>query len=414
MIKTPAAPAKAHALPSVGMAHILRMLFDQADIQPLVDDLSRRLEADPSDAVAVHDMSLLLQGLGQTDQALDVLRGILDHRRDFHVVHGRGTGPHILAFVTAGDFMANTPIDFLLEGSDAVLHLRYVDAATTDLVDLPAHDVAFVAVAESTENQPVLLRLKQLLANWRAPILNNRPEAIANLTRDGVSAMLSAHPRIVAPTTWRADRSLLQQIAADSSRLAELLPDAALPLIVRPVGTHAGGGMEKIEGAAALAAYLAEQPGDRFYVQPFVDYRGADGLFNKQRVVLIDGRPFASHMAMSDHWMVHYLSAGMSGNPDKRAIEARWMATFDEDYAQRHAEAFAALHGMVGLDYFGMDCAELPDGRLLVFELDVAMVVHDMDGEDLYPYKKPAMRRLFDAFLAMVDARREPALAVAV
>ena len=38
-----------------------------------------------------------------------------------------------------------------------------------------------------------------------------------------------------------------------------------------------------------------------------------------------------------------------------------------------------------GLEYVGVDCAELPDGKLLVFEGDTAMVVHDMDPPDLYP-----------------------------
>jgi hypothetical protein len=40
----------------------------------------------------------------------------------------------------------------------------------------------------------------------------------------------------------------------------------------------------------------------------------------------------------------------------------------------------------------------MPDGRLLVFEADVAMIVHDMDSELVFPYKKPAMRKLFRAF----------------
>jgi hypothetical protein len=155
---------------------------------------------------------------------------------------------------------------------------------------------------------------------------------------------------------------------------------------------------------ADLAAYLPTQAADAFYISPFIDYSGPDGRFTKLRIVQIDGRPFASHLAVSDHWIVHYLSAGMAEDPAKRAIEAEWMATFDTDFARRYAPAFAALHAKVGLDYFGYDCAELLDGRLLLFELDVAMVVHDMDSAETYPYKKPAMRKLFDAFLAMVES----------
>jgi hypothetical protein len=98
--------------------------------------------------------------------------------------------------------------------------------------------------------------------------------------------------------------------------------------------------------------------------------------------------------------MVHYLSAGMAEDPARRAEEAAWMASFDTDFAQRHRDAFEALHRRIGLDYFGIDCAEHPDGRLLLFEADVAMIVHDLDPEDVFPYKKPAMRRLFAAFQA--------------
>jgi hypothetical protein len=109
-------------------------------------------------------------------------------------------------------------------------------------------------------------------------------------------------------------------------------------------------------------------------------------------------------MAVSEHWMVHYLNAHMDESEAKRAEEAAMMATFDEGFARRHAEAFAALCTAYPLDYFGVDCAETPDGRLLVFEADVAMIVHAMDSADLYPYKKPAMRRLFDAFVDCLHA----------
>ncbi len=89
--------------------------------------------------------------------------------------------------------------------------------------------------------------------------------------------------------------------------------------------------------------------------------------------------------------MVHYLNAGMLDHADRRAEEAAWMASFDEDCAVRNAEAYDAIAARLGLDYFAIDCAELPDGRLLLFEADVAMIVHSMDGERLFAYKKPTM-----------------------
>ena len=82
------------------------------------------------------------------------------------------------------------------------------------------------------------------------------------------------------------------------------------------------------------------------------------------------------------------------------------MEQFDA-FAARHAAGFAALHQRLGLDYFAIDCAELADGSILVFEADVAMIVHDLDPDELYPYKKPQMRRLFDAFETFLRARAD-------
>jgi hypothetical protein len=49
-----------------------------------------------------------------------------------------------------------------------------------------------------------------------------------------------------------------------------------------------------------------------------------------------------------------------------------------------------------------MDCAQTLDGKLLVFEVDTAMVVHALDSVELFPYKKATMQKLFGAFRQML------------
>jgi hypothetical protein len=39
---------------------------------------------------------------------------------------------------------------------------------------------------------------------------------------------------------------------------------------------------------------------------------------------------------------------------------------------------------------------------LLIFEADVAMIVHSMDPEDIFPCKRPHILKLFEAFRAML------------
>jgi hypothetical protein len=95
----------------------------------------------------------------------------------------------------------------------------------------------------------------------------------------------------------------------------------------------------------------------------------------------------------------------MSDNAAKRLEEETFMRTFDIGFARRHATALAALADRIGLDYFTIDCAENKDGDLLIFEADNTAVVHNMDSPEVFPYKPPQMRRIFEAFAAMLYGR---------
>ncbi|MEO8244905.1 MAG: tetratricopeptide repeat-containing protein [bacterium] len=375
--------------PCLGLSHIIHMAYDGQDLTLLANSLTQRCLAAIPDPGAVFDFATVMQTRGGpvAAEAICMLSRITTRQPSFQIVHGNGSGPRLLALMTQGDFMANTPVDFLLNGSDAVLIQHYVTADTGHL-DLPPHDVAILAVAQSDQTAPVLANLSRLLARHPGPVLNNAA-LIADLTRDHVSALLADEPSILAPRTRRLHRR-------------DLTADLPFPVLLRPIGSHAGEGLGRVAEQGDLSHWLAAHPEPEVYVAPFIDYRGTDRLFTKFRVVLIAGRPFASHRAASDHWMVHYLNAEMWSHADRRAAEADWMASFDTDFAARHAEAFAALHRIFGLDYFGIDCAETADGRLLVFEVDTAMIVHDMDDAAMFPYKKPAMKKLFDGFLRAV------------
>jgi hypothetical protein len=232
------------------------------------------------------------------------------------------------------------------------------------------------------------------------------PRRIASLSRETLWRVLAGAPGVAMPPTVRVEREIVARLTHGDESLGDVLPGAAYPIIIRPVGSHAGHGLEKIDSAGALAAYLEGAPTtDRFYLSPFVGYRSAGGLFRKFRIAVVDGRPFPCHLATADHWMLHYLNAGMEQSAEKRAAEAEWFDTFDSVFAARHRAAFRALHERIGLEYFVIDCAETPAGELLVFEADTAMVVHAMDSPELFPYKRRHVPRVFEAFQAMLRTR---------
>src|SRR5262249_18016613 len=177
------------------------------------------------------------------------------------------------------------------------------------------------ATGEPAEPRAPLEETPRLPPSGPRPVLN-APERIARLSREGASLLLRDAPGMMVPVTERRPRAELLDAAGKRMPME-------FPIIVRPIGSHAGESLARIDGPDGLGAYLEGNPEHVFYVAPFIDYRSKDGRFRKYRVSLIGGRPYACHMGISDHWMIHYLNAGMRESAAKRAEEARFMAEFE-------------------------------------------------------------------------------------
>lgn len=419
--------------PLLGNAALMRLAMSGVDLAPLGQQLLARAAANAQDANALLDMSTLLQLTGNRALALDMqgqALAITTHyqlpARHGQAMHGgedteSAAGAHpppaplrLLVFMTPGDLMSNTPLDCLLEDAPVSLDMIYLAADLPPPAELPEHDLLFIAIGPSAHNAALLAELAIVTENWPRPVIN-RPALILRTLRDQAGLHLRAAPPasgIVMPATRCVPRATLAQIGHGEQALADVLEDGCFPLIARPIDTHAGQGMMKIDRVDDIAAFLAGTAENDFHISRFIDYRSADGLYRKYRVVLIGGQPYACHMGISAHWMIHYLNAGMDASAAKRAEEALFMAEFATQFARRHAAALAAIHQCIPLDYLVIDCAEvLPspqataeDARLLVFEVDTSAVVHAMDDEALYPYKQPQMQKVFTAFRALLTA----------
>jgi hypothetical protein len=405
-------PAEAGPPSVVGLAALARMAFRGADLTPLAKSLAERCQRDPRDAAARMDLSLieLFQGRLQSHAQLQA-EGLALRRIYRHPPAVAAAEPlKVLALAAVGNLMANTPIEFLLENSGVVLDVLFIDAATVLPDVAPPHDVAVVVVSEGDANRPILERLAERLPAWPQPVLN-APERIARLTREGAWRLLGSVPGAYMPVNLRVERAELAKLAGGAALRAEVAPDQRMPIIARPAGLHAGEGLQMLDGGQAIGAYLAERPEAEFVIAPFVDYRSEDGLFRKYRVALIDGRPYAVHMAISSRWMIHYLNADMIDNARNRAEEAAFMRGFDAGFGARHGAALCEIARRCGLDYLQLDCGETRDGRLLIFEVGTAMLVHSMDPESVFPYKAEPMNKLFGAFEEMLRARARAARA---
>jgi hypothetical protein len=408
------AAGRQHPPTLIGLARLTKMAFDGASLAPLRSMLVKRVHENPGDAAAFLDLSFIahLQGRSNLQQILQA--HALELERVYRKPPETTTGDPIrlLAFVAPGDFMANMPVEFMIEGASISLEIVYLRGEQLIPQSLPEHDVALVAVSESSKNRSLLRALGPIARAWPRPVVN-APDRIARLSRDGTWALLRSAPDIAIPKSARIDRVHLDDIARATLSVETVLDGSGFPIIARPLDSHSGEGLAKLDDPSAVADFLRVRNEGEFYIAPFVDYRSRDGLYRKYRIALIEGRPYACHMAISQHWMIHYFNAEMTTRADRRAEEAHFIATFDEAFAVRHARALRSIAERVGLDYVPVDCGEIGDGRLVVFEVGTNMIVHAMDSPDLFPYKRPQMEKTFRAFHTMLRkaSRRAPGIA---
>ncbi|HEY1504542.1 MAG TPA: hypothetical protein VGF92_09595 [Stellaceae bacterium] len=386
----------------LGIAKLSKLAFDGVDLAPLHSQLLDKYIFEPDNAAALIDLSTIEQFFGNEQAGVARQGEALRLRRVFHSPCSTNTPAlRLLALAAPGDVGNNTPLEFVLEGSDIALSTLYIVPGQPLPDPLPEHDIAIVTACKADGNRAVLAEIERVLPSWPKPVLNH-PEQIAALSHERLHNVMKSVPGLMLPPTVRIDRTTLSEIAAGRAELTTHLSEGAFPLVVRPLDSHAGHGVQKLDDAASLTRYLAERQERGFYLSRFVDYRSPDGLFRKYRIMFIGGKPYACHMAMANEWMLHYFNAGMAESAVKKIEEERFMLGFEHEFAKRHHAALAGIAERVDLDYFGIDCAQTAEGSLLLFEADIAMIVHLMDSPAAFPYKVVQMRKLFADFVAML------------
>lgn len=380
----------------LGLAPFLEISTHGGDLAFVVESLLASANQQQDNPIAWMNLSTALFALGQKELGLTIQKQALQMSRRYTLqCSENSSGPVILLLMADGDLAENTPLDCLLDKGPCRLEIYYpTEDEPLPAEDLPC-DVLMVGLSDTVKNRPVLSAIEKALVNEERPVIN-RPQFIPNVERVRASELLQGVPGLLMPLTHEVSRQNLERYLREVTDQT-VVADCGLPFIVRPVGSHAGRSLQRILSRQDLTKYLDEVTDDAFYVSRYIDYSGSDGLFAKMRVALIDGVAYGSHMAVSEHWMIHYLNAGMYDNAARRERERHFFETFS-DFAQRHRDALQGIYKRCGLDYICIDCAETSDGELLVFEVDHAMVVHAKDPQDLFPYKQPYMRAVREAF----------------
>lgn len=300
----------------------------------------------------------------------------------------------VLALYRPGMFEANTPYDFILDPETTTIHHVYLRDDENDVPDgtaWPTFDLMVNAIAESDAARPALRAAEKVFARYAGPTLNS-PRVVAQMDRESVAARFRDSTLVQAPPIERVSRASL---------VTGSVP--ALPFLIRPLGSQAGIDLAKIGSRADLSAYLDARPASaEFYVTEFVEYKNADGFYRKYRVIFVAGEPFAYHAAISPNWMIHYYNAPMLENAWMRAEEEAFIDDLDAVFPSSLGAGLREIAARFGVEYFGIDCSIAPDGRVLLFEADTAMLVHGTDDPKMFGYKIRGFVAVRDALGALI------------
>lgn len=381
----------------MGLAPFLRASIAGEDLRLVTQRMLQKLADVRRNPKLLMNLSIAAQCLNQKEMGLEFQKEALAIQASYTVPASvQPARLRLLVLVAEGDIQSNTPLECLLEDSDVELIFHFIQAGANMLAGVPAHDLLFVGISDSDASRPLLQALAVALEDWAKPVLNS-PQYVPHTGRDMASDLLQGIAHLLAPPNARVSRTRIAAMASGEISVVQILPGCNFPFIIRPLGSQAGVGLQKIDSAEDVAVYLAGRNESDFFMAPFIDYSDAHGQFRKIRIALIAGEPFVCHMAVSSNWMVHYVNAGMYEEPWKRQEEAQFMNNFPE-FVNRHRSALDAINQRMQLDYLVMDCAETPTGDLLLFEIDHVGVVHAMDTEAIFPYKNAHIEKAKNAF----------------
>ena len=270
----------------------------------------------------------------------------------------RGSGEPLRVLVLSSAVGGNVPLEPVFDDRIFQVLTLFAESYHEDM-PLPAHDVVFSVVGNAELSTRAVDKAEMMMAATNAPAINH-PALVRRTGRVEVADRLRDVPGIVTPRMHLV-------------RKAELRDDRGLgwPLLVRALGFHGGEHFVKVDVPEDLPAAVATLEGDEVLAIEYLDTRNRDGRFRKYRMLAIDGRLYAAHLAISRDWKVHYFSAQHGGLADDE--EGAFLADPQAGVGRDALHALERAAALLALDYAGFDFTLDADGRVVLFEANATM-----------------------------------------
>ena len=295
----------------------------------------------------------------------------------------------------------STPVNYLAGKACYDRHFHCVIPDTpVDIELLRARaDVVFNMICNADDGKDILVHALDLVERLGRPTINH-PRLILDTDREAIARRLADIPDCVVPRTMRVAGSVLLEATSQHE-----FAGFRLPLLVRVAGTHGGDDFDKFDNWDDISDFVSENPKVNYYLIEYVDYRSYDGFFRKYRVIFVDGAILPYHLAIHDDWKVHHFRTDMANQAWMREEEERFLANIGSVFNASNQAALRAIATATKLDYGGVDCGLDRDGRVVVFEANASMLVHD-EKTEIFRYKNQYVLKIKHCFDSMLSRRR--------
>lgn len=252
-------------------------------------------------------------------------------------------------------------------------------------------------ITDPDQNPKVLRYAAELLEGHGGRVIN-RPGDVLRSSRDRMATLLDGIDGLIVPRVARfRGHPNLARRAIESTGLR-------FPAILRAIGTHNG----EISGIVASPDALADMidPKAEYFLTEFVESRDTDRLYHKIRFFFFGPDAVFRHRIISDQWNVHGPDRErfMVHHPVSIALEREMVEQGMAAFPAEAQSVLQAVRARVPLDYFGIDFALMPDGRVLLFEANATMNFFSMSREPPFDYFEPLLAQAQAKFIAMIGS----------
>jgi len=369
--------------------NLANVLYQGSEFDAAREHYETALRLAPDYAEAHQGLSYVLAELGDAERATWHRRKGFEHR-SVQPLPYRGEGSPVSLLLLISAVGGNIPTRSFLD--DRVFQTTVVVPEFYDFNQpLPRHQLVFNAIGDADLNGETLKAAQSVAALSGAPVLNT-PAAVMATGRSDNAQRLARVEGVITPATVTLAREVLRSPDAATALARHGLK---FPLLLRTPGFHTGRHFLRVERAGALAEAVASLPGAELTAIEYLDSRGADGKVRKYRVMMIDGRLYPLHVAISSHWKIHYFTAEMAERAEHRAEDAEFLENMPAVLGSQAMTALEQIQGALDLDYAGIDFGLSAAGELLLFEANATMVVHPPEPDERWAYRRPAVERIF-------------------